>query len=71
MRILDTFTEYQDCLNEEVTLRKKQYEYYRDKLLTFGDDVERKELKKVCTDFILPMRDKPKIFNGNIPWCRI
>ena len=71
VRILDTFTEYQDCINEELTLRKKQYEYYRDKLLTFGDDIEWKELKKVCTDFIVPMRDKPKIFNGNIPWCRI
>ncbi|WP_020003899.1 restriction endonuclease subunit S, partial [Brachyspira innocens] len=71
VRILDIFTEYQDLLNRELILRKKQYEYYMDKLLTFGDDVEWKELKKVCTDFIVPMRDKPKIFNGNIPWCRI
>ena len=33
MRILDTFTEYQDYLNEELKLRKKQYEYYQNKLL--------------------------------------
>jgi type I restriction enzyme S subunit len=25
----------------------------------------------VCTDFIVPMRDRPKVFDGEIPWCRI
>ncbi len=34
VRILDNFTE----LTAELTARKKQYEYYRDSLLTFGDD---------------------------------
>lgn len=29
------------------------------------------ELSKYVSDFIVPMRDKPKSFNGNIPWCRI
>ena len=29
------------------------------------------KLKDICIDFIVPMRDKPKEFNGNIPWCRI
>ena len=47
VHILDTFTEYQDCLNEELTLRKKQYEHYRDKILTFGDDVEWKILDEI------------------------
>lgn len=36
VRILDNFT--------ELTARRKQYEYYRDSLLTFGDDVEWKTL---------------------------
>ncbi|WP_338792296.1 restriction endonuclease subunit S [Bernardetia sp. MNP-M8] len=31
----------------------------------------RVKLKQVITDFIVPMRDKPKVFGGNIPWCRI
>jgi len=35
VRILDTFTELTEKLTEELTARKKQYEYYRDKLLTF------------------------------------
>ncbi len=33
--------------------------------------VEYKPLKEVCSDFIVPMRDRPKIFDGDIPWCRI
>ena len=28
-------------------------------------------LKNVCSDFIVPQRDKPTRFDGNIPWCRI
>ena len=40
VRILDSFTELTAELQAELQARKKQYEYYRDKLLTF------KELKK-------------------------
>ena len=28
-------------------------------------------LKEACLDFIVPQRDKPTAFDGNIPWCRI
>jgi restriction endonuclease S subunit len=28
-------------------------------------------LKEVCLDFIVPQRDKPTAFDGDIPWCRI
>ena len=28
-------------------------------------------LKEICSDFIVPQRDKPKVFDGTIPWCRI
>ena len=51
VRILDNFTE----LTAELTARKKQYEFYRDKLLTFGDvrvgvtsDVIQRTLGEVC-----------------------
>lgn len=37
VRILDTFTEVIAELNAELTARKKQFEYYRDKLLTFNE----------------------------------
>ena len=29
------------------------------------------KLSDVCIDFIVPQRDKPKLFDGDIPWCRI
>ena len=38
VRILDSFTELTAELTVELTARKKQYEYYRDALLTFEDD---------------------------------
>ena len=45
VRILDTFTE----LTAELTARKKQYNYYRDKLFTFEDgEVEWKTLGELC-----------------------
>ena len=51
VRILDEFTDkttkLQELLHRETILRKKQYEYYRDKLLTFNDNVEWKILNEV------------------------
>lgn len=51
VRILDKFTELTIEIKEELTteliLRKQQYEHYRDKLLTFGDEVEWKKIKEV------------------------
>jgi len=44
VRILDTFT----AITSELTLRRKQYQYYRDKLLSFGDDVEWKTLGEIA-----------------------
>ena len=35
VRILDKFTELEKELEKELELRRKQYEFYRDKLLTF------------------------------------
>ncbi|MDE6671752.1 MAG: restriction endonuclease subunit S [Ruminococcus sp.] len=37
VRILDNFTEIIELLKRETDLRQKQYEYYRDKLLTFKE----------------------------------
>ncbi len=38
VRILDAFTALTTELTTELTIRKKQYHYYRDTLLTFSDD---------------------------------
>jgi type I restriction enzyme S subunit len=48
VEILDNFTELTEKLTAELTARRKQYEYYRDELLTFGSEVSYKELTEVC-----------------------
>ena len=40
VRILDSFTELTAELTAELTMRKKQYNYYRDQLLAFDEGVE-------------------------------
>ena len=66
VRILDNFTELTAKLTAELTARKKQYEYYRDKLLTFGDvrggatsDVVWRMLGEIC-DVRDGTHDSPK-----------
>lgn len=60
VRILDTFTELQAELQAELQKRLQQYNYYRDKLLSFSDlsnwggqevSVEWKKLGDVCNVF--------------------
>lgn len=45
VKILDTFTQLEAELEAELEARKKQYEWYREELLTFGGDVTKKALK--------------------------
>lgn len=49
VRILDTFTALTAELTTELTMRKKQYNYYRDQLLSFDESsVEWKTLLEAC-----------------------
>lgn len=49
VRILDTFTELTAELTAELSLRKKQYNHYRDQLLSFEEgEVEWRTLGSVC-----------------------
>ena len=47
VQILDKFTDYVTELTSELTSRKKQYSFYRDKLLSFEDEVYQVEWKKL------------------------
>ena len=49
VEILDSFTNLIDTLNEELSLRQKQFEYYREKLLTFDDTSLLKSIKEIGT----------------------
>jgi len=48
VKILDNFTKLEAELEAELEARKKQYEHYREALLSFGDEVEFRELGAVC-----------------------
>ena len=47
--ILDKFTELEAELQVELEARKKQYEYYKDSLLNFNENVPEQCLGAVCT----------------------
>ena len=71
VRILDNFTE----LTAELTARKKQYNYYRNKLLTFnGVDIPivqlRTVVKKSCSGSTPTKGNFDYYENGTIPWIR-
>ena len=67
VRILDNFTE----LTAELTARKKQYEYYRDHLLTFDDKIPKVRLKDIATDIYRGSGIKrDQVTEGGIPCVR-
>ncbi|MBE7562462.1 restriction endonuclease subunit S [Acidithiobacillus sp. HP-6] len=76
VRILDTFTELTTELTTELNLRKKQYNHYRDQLLSFENgEVEWKTLGEVALDFgrgkskHRPRNDE-KLYGGDIPFIQ-
>ncbi|TLG75291.1 restriction endonuclease subunit S [Culicoidibacter larvae] len=74
VRILDNFTELTAELTAELRARKKQYEYYRESLLTFGDGVPMVQLKAVvkksCSG-ATPNKGNSEFYtNGSVPWLR-
>tara|TARA_R110002012_G_scaffold320883_1_gene546344 strand:- start:6756 stop:7973 length:1218 start_codon:yes stop_codon:yes gene_type:complete len=75
VRILDAFTAMTAELTAELNLRKKQYNYYRDQLLSFEEgDVEWKTLGDVTKKWYsggTPKAGNPEFYeDGNIPWLR-
>ncbi len=70
VRILDNFTE----LTAELTARKKQYEYYREMLLTENKDAEIVELRSVVkksSSGATPKKGAAEFYdNATIPWIR-
>lgn len=77
VRILDKFTSLEAELEAELDCRKRQYEYYRDKLLSFdnegGQEVEWKKMSEVCKNICsggTPLTSKAEYYDGHIPWLR-
>ncbi|MEZ6875975.1 restriction endonuclease subunit S [Enterobacter sp. KBR-315C3_2022] len=75
VRILDKFSALTAELTAELSMRKKQYNYYRDQLLSFEDgEVEWKTLGDVTKKWYsggTPTAGKAEYYeNGDIPWLR-
>lgn len=75
VRILDTFTSLTAELTAELSARRKQYNYYRDKLLSFEEDeVEWTTLGGVMKKWYsggTPTAKNPVYYDdGDIPWLR-
>ena len=71
VRILDKFTQLEAELEAELDCRKRQYEYYRNKLLTFneiggGTEIVWKTLGEVCSN-IFSGKNKDRNNNGLYP----
>ncbi len=62
VRILDNFTELTAELTVELTVRKQQYEYYKDLLLTFGGNIE-----KTNGILLRPLGDVCEVVSGGTP----
>ena len=77
VQILDKFTDYVTELTSELTSRKKQYSIYRDKLLSFEDEVYQVEWKtiqdisvKIVTGVTPKKSCEDYYLKGTIPWLR-
>ena len=77
VQTLDKFTNYVTELTSELTSRKKQYSFYRDKLLSFEDEVYQVEWKtiqdisiKIVTGVTPKKSCEDYYLKGTIPWLR-
>ena len=67
VRILDKFTELEAELEAELDCRLRQYDYYRNKLLSYeGNEVEWKTLGEVCIN-IFSGKNKDRNDNASYP----
>ncbi|MEF5124434.1 restriction endonuclease subunit S [Escherichia coli] len=68
VRILDKFTAVTAELTAELNMRKKQYNYYRDQLLSFDEEQEKPIYLEKLLDGVevewLPLSDLARIRNG-------
>ena len=69
VEILNTFKEYGKELSAELSVRKKQYEYYRNELLSFNNIVERVELGNLF-NFRNGLNKGKEYFGKGIPFIR-
>lgn len=68
VNILDKFTELEKGLKEELEVRKKQYEYYRDKLMDNVEGRSGKLIEMLCQPVTDGPHTTPKLVSEGIPF---
>jgi type I restriction enzyme S subunit len=76
VRILDAFMELEAELEEELETRRKQYEFYRDQLLTFTDEADVAwltvgSLFDIRNGYTPSKSESTNWTNGELPWFRV
>lgn len=75
VRILDHFTELTASLQAELQARQEQYEYYRNKLLTFDEEsvtwMKMSDLFDIGNGYTPSKANTEYWENGTIPWFRM
>lgn len=73
IRLVDKFEELISALESELEERWLQYEYYRNSLFEFRDDIEVVTLKDICKKICsggTPKSTNKEYYDGDIPWLR-
>lgn len=69
VHVLDSFTSLIAELTDELTARKKQYEFYRNEMLTFDTKITRKKLGEIF-DFRNGLSKSKEYFGSGTPFIR-
>ncbi len=69
VEILDHFTNITANLTAELNLRRKQFEYYREKLLAFGEYVEKMKVPSFCELKAGKSINASELNDANEYWC--
>ncbi len=73
VRILDNFTNLTAELTAELTARKKQYEFYLNKIFDIENNSEKTTIDKICKKICsggTPTATRGDYYGGDIPWLR-
>ena len=71
VEILDKFTSLVSSLDSEIALRQKQYEYYRDKLVSEVEGTKGVLLDMLCQPVTDGPHESPKFYDYGIPFISV
>ncbi len=73
VNVLEQFDEFNDSLGAEIEARRRQYEFYRNKILSLSNNVPVFKVQNICINISsggTPNSKKAEYYDGDIPWLR-